>query len=251
MPKASSRRACPASSRSARSDGRALRPRAFLRRSRRSRTGRRQLAPPTGLPLLNAVAQCLRSSLHRCSRPEWKKLAGRAVLSSDRMLNATRGEHRDAPVDEPRHCPAATPGAGGARPRRGAFARGSRGAFDQVRIRRAARRLVARPTPAAPECNAADTGTHANQLSVIHGGSCRQARRTLSIVLDGEASAAEVAKTARHLAGCEYCARFTAVVAELKLCLRASGEQLEAHVASRSGPGVEPSKPWVARPGRF
>jgi anti-sigma factor RsiW len=53
-------------------------------------------------------------------------------------------------------------------------------------------------------------------LSVTDSGTCRRARRTLSVVLDGEASATEVAETARHLAGCEDCARFAAVVAELK-----------------------------------
>jgi anti-sigma factor RsiW len=46
----------------------------------------------------------------------------------------------------------------------------------------------------------------------------------LSVVADGEASATEVAATARHLTGCEDCARFAAVVAELKHCLRAAPE---------------------------
>ena len=61
-----------------------------------------------------------------------------------------------------------------------------------------------------------------NQLSVIDSGPCRRARQTLSVVLDGEASATEVAETARHLPECEHCARFAAVVAELKLYFRAA-----------------------------
>jgi len=64
---------------------------------------------------------------------------------------------------------------------------------------------------------------------MINSRPCRRARRTLSAVLDGEASATEVAEIARHLPGCEYCARFAAVVAELKVCLRAaSPDRLEA-----------------------
>ena len=54
---------------------------------------------------------------------------------------------------------------------------------------------------------------------MVDSGACRRARRTLSVVLDGEASATELAEMARHLPGCEYCARFAAVIAELKLCL--------------------------------
>lgn len=56
---------------------------------------------------------------------------------------------------------------------------------------------------------------------MIDSRSCLQARRTLSVVLDGEASATEVAETARHLPECEHCARFAAAVAELKLYIRA------------------------------
>jgi anti-sigma factor RsiW len=58
-------------------------------------------------------------------------------------------------------------------------------------------------------------------LSTTDSWTCRRTRRTLSVVLDGEASATEVAETARHLPGCQDCARFAAVVAELKHCLRA------------------------------
>jgi anti-sigma factor RsiW len=57
---------------------------------------------------------------------------------------------------------------------------------------------------------------------VTDSWTCRRTRRTLSVVLDGEASATEVAETARHLPGCKDCARFAAVVAELKHCLRAA-----------------------------
>ena len=174
------------------------------------------------------------------SHPGWKKLASTAVVSSDRISNSSRGENRDAPVDQPRHRPSATPGASGAQPRCDSFARGARGALDQVRSRRAAHGLVARPAPAptARERYAADTGTHWNQLSVIDSEACRRARRTLSVVLDGEASATEVEETARHLPGCEYCARFATAVAELKLCLRAAPPVPSARVGSRSSAGT-------------
>jgi anti-sigma factor RsiW len=93
------------------------------------------------------------------------------------------------------------------------------------------------PAPATRERNAADSGTHWNQLSVIDSEPCRRARRTLSVVLDGEASATEVAEIARHLSGCDYCARFAAVVAELKLRLAAaSPERLEELMALQRPP---------------
>jgi anti-sigma factor RsiW len=57
---------------------------------------------------------------------------------------------------------------------------------------------------------------------MIDSRSCRRARRTLSVVVDGEASATEVAETARHLPECECCARFASAVAELKLYLLAA-----------------------------
>jgi anti-sigma factor RsiW len=60
-----------------------------------------------------------------------------------------------------------------------------------------------------------------NQVIVIESGTCRRARQTLSAVLDGESSAAEQAETALHLPGCEDCARFAALVTELKRRLRA------------------------------
>ena len=51
----------------------------------------------------------------------------------------------------------------------------------------------------------------------------------MSVVLDGEGSAAELAEAARHLPGCEDCARFAAVVTEIKRCLCAvSRERPEA-----------------------
>lgn len=136
--------------------------------------------------------------------------------------NSTRGEDRDPSVDRPRDRPPAARRAGGAGPCGDAFTRGSRGALDQVRRRRAAHALLARPAPAARERSAANAGTQWHQLSVTDSRTCLRARRTLSVVLDGEASATEVAATARHLTGCEDCARFAAVVAELKHCLQAS-----------------------------
>jgi anti-sigma factor RsiW len=84
---------------------------------------------------------------------------------------------------------------------------------------------VAPLAPPARERDAADTGTHWNPLSVTDSWTCRRIRRTLSVVLDGEASETEAAETARHLPGCKDCARFAAVVAELKHCLRAASAE--------------------------
>jgi predicted anti-sigma-YlaC factor YlaD len=47
-------------------------------------------------------------------------------------------------------------------------------------------------------------------------------RRTLSLALDGEAAATDVADIATHLFGCARCSQFAAVAAELTHCLRAS-----------------------------
>ena len=156
----------------------------------------------------------------------WKKSVSAAVVSSDRMLNSTGGESRDSPADQPRHRPFAARGASGARPRGSSLTRGSRGALNQVRSGRAAHQLAyAAPSPTARERDAPDAGTHRNQLSVIDNGPCRRARRTLSIVLDGEASATEAAESAGHLRECDDCARFAAVIAELKQCLRAAAPE--------------------------
>ena len=62
-------------------------------------------------------------------------------------------------------------------------------------------------------------------MSATDSVTCRQARRTLSVVLDGEGSATEQAEIARHLPGCGDCARFAAVVKELKHCLRAASPE--------------------------
>jgi len=62
-------------------------------------------------------------------------------------------------------------------------------------------------------------------LSPTDDETCRRSRLTLSVVLDGEASAIEAAEAARHLPGCEDCARFAAVVAELKRRLRTAPPQ--------------------------
>ena len=62
-------------------------------------------------------------------------------------------------------------------------------------------------------------------MSVLESGMCHRARRTLSVVLDGEGSATEQAEIARHLPGCGDCAHFAAVVTELKHCLRAASPE--------------------------
>ena len=64
---------------------------------------------------------------------------------------------------------------------------------------------------------------------MVESGTCRRARRTLSVVLDGEASATELAASNRHLPGCEDCVRFAAVVTEIKHCLRAASLRGSKH----------------------
>jgi putative zinc finger protein len=139
------------------------------------------------------------------------------------MFDPTRGVSRAcSSFDKSRDRSAAARGAGGARPCGDSFARGSGGTLEHEETRRAAQWLLARPAPAPRERNGADAGTNWNQLNVIESSTCRRARRRLSVVLDGEASATEQAEAARHLAGCEDCSRFAALVAELKHCLRAA-----------------------------
>ena len=65
-------------------------------------------------------------------------------------------------------------------------AREARSTKSEAGERRA--QLLARPAPAARERSAADAGTQRHQLSVTDSGTCRRARRMLSVVADGEAS---------------------------------------------------------------
>ena len=90
---------------------------------------------------------------------------------------------------------------------------------------REAHELLAPLAPPPRKRGPADTGAHGNQLSAVDSRTCHRARRTLSVVLDGEASATEVAETARHLLGCRDCADFAALVAELKHRLRAASSK--------------------------
>ena len=148
---------------------------------------------------------------------------------SDRIPNPTRGEDRDSSVDDPGHRPSAAPRARGARTRGDSYSRGPRGALGHFRGQREACQFLAALAPQARARNPAHTGAHRIQLIAAGSETCRRSRLTLSVVLDGEASAVELAEVARHLPRCEDCARFAAVVAELKQRLRAASfEELEA-----------------------
>ena len=78
-------------------------------------------------------------------------------------------------------------------------------------------------------------------MSVLESGMCHRTRRMLSVVLDGEASATEQAEAARHLPGCEDCARFAAVVTEIKRCLRAASREKPEALRAMKGPKGERS----------
>ena len=153
-----------------------------------------------------------------------KKSAGAAVVWADRIPNPTRGEDRDSSVDDPRHRSAAAPRARGARARGDSLSRGSRGALDHLRVPQETYGFLAALAPPSQDRNPAHARTR-NQLSATDDETCRRSRLTLSVVLDGEASAIEMAEAVRHLSGCEDCARFAAVVAELKRRLRTASPQ--------------------------
>lgn len=144
-------------------------------------------------------------------------------------------------LDHSRDRPAASRGAGGACPCGDPFARGSQGALEHNETQRAAQWLLARPAPAPQERDGAGTGPRWNQLSVVESGTCRRARRTLSVVLDGEASATELAETDRHLRGCAECTRFAVVVTELRHCLRAASPERPKALSGMKRPKGERS----------
>ena len=81
--------------------------------------------------------------------------------------------------------------------------------------------VVARPRAVGQERNAADAGAR-DQLTGTLGGSCLRARRTLSLMLDGEGAATDVARVASHVSGCERCGQFAAAVAAVTQRLRTS-----------------------------
>ena len=80
---------------------------------------------------------------------------------------------------------------------------------------------MAQPPPADRGRGATGAGTHRDQLIAPVGVSCLRARRTLSLMLDGEAATADVASSAPHIFGCECCRQFAAAVAEVAHTLRA------------------------------
>lgn len=81
---------------------------------------------------------------------------------------------------------------------------------------------MAQPHPATRERNAAHAGTQRDELSGAVGTTCLRVRRILSLMLDGEAAAPDVARIALHLRGCTCCRQFAAGVAAFTHRLRAT-----------------------------